>query len=41
MNKDCPLCNGKKDIDDLDDLDYFELCVFHWWLLMEQSEGIA
>ena len=36
----CPLCDGKKDIEELDELDYFELCPFHFWLIMEQNSQV-
>jgi len=40
MSEDCPLCNGKE-VADLEDLDFSELCPLHYWLLLAEAEGIA
>jgi len=40
MEKDCPICKGK-DVDDLDDLEFAELCSLHFYLLTSEVEGVA
>jgi len=40
FSESCPLCNGK-DIDDLDELDVYELCFFHFWLFISADLYVA